>query len=181
MPWSTLEELHLGFNPLGCGSGPSLSSLLRLTSLLEKLYLQSCGLNELILDKDTGLESSLNGIICICVCMHVGVSDYTHIHALELFLVCLISFTSLYTHMVFAFPLGLSNLTHIVISRNPLQSSGIVKLFHCLPTSLLTHLDLDNTCTHQPALEQTTVANFFDQVHFKTQYNNMVVIRTNII
>ena len=70
-PWSGLRALFLGFNPLGPGSGPALSSLLSLTSGLLELGLQSCGLEERVLDRHTGLGQTLKGIMMLAVKFYI--------------------------------------------------------------------------------------------------------------
>ena len=63
------------------------------------------------------------------------------------------------------FTTGLSNLTDVSLSLNPLQSRGIVTLLHSLPTGHLSHLSIANTCTlPTEALEQPKVLEFFKQV-----------------
>ena len=74
--------------------------------------------------------------------------------------------------MMTSFTAGLSNLTDISASLNPLQSSGVVMFLRSLPTCHLSQLDLANTCTQQPlteALEQPEVAEFFKQVNIIVQ------------
>ena len=61
-PWSALRTLFLGYNPLGSGSALALSSLLSLTPGLLQLGLQSCGLEEKVLETHTGLGQALKGM-----------------------------------------------------------------------------------------------------------------------
>ena len=62
---------------------------------------------------------------------------------------------------------GLSNLSEVVVSLNPLEPAGLLSLLHSLPTDHLSSLDLSNTCTNQPltaTLEEPRVVYFFSQV-----------------
>ena len=164
MPWSKLRELFLGYNPLGPSSGPALSSLLSLTSGLLELGLQSCGLEETVLERHTGLGQSLRGDDNSFIVFGTPVAHC--IYFMQWLLdIHQCGFTLYFC--TYAFTTGLSSLMDISVSLNPLQSGGIALFLHSLPTNHLSHLELANTCTQRPlteALGQPKVIEFFNQV-----------------